>query len=64
MARIITFLCAGSLNDKAANHYVVTSLHKAASADIAQNGSSVSAKIVHFHETDSSVLFTPLTMAV
>ena len=47
-------LCARSLNDKTANHDVVTSLHKAASADIAKNGSSVSAKIVHFHETDSS----------
>ena len=46
--------CAGSLNDKAANHYVVISLHKAPSAYIAKNGGSVSAKIVHFHKTDSS----------
>ena len=57
-------LCARSLNDKAANHYVVTSLHKAASADIAKNGSSVSAKIVHFHRPTPTVLFTPLTIAV
>ena len=30
-------LCACSLNNKPANHHVVTSLHKAASADIAKN---------------------------
>ena len=37
IARIMTLFGPRSLNDKAANHHVVTSLHKAASADIAEN---------------------------
>ena len=57
-------LSARSLNDKAANHDVVTSLHKAASADVAKNGASVVAKVVYLTRPTPVMLFTPLTIAV
>ena len=60
MARLIT-LCAGSLNDKTANHYVVTSLHWLRVLILPRMEAVLA--IVHFHETNSKC-YLALTIAV